>query len=85
MDEYLWIIENKDLLKVFYGLLIGAICVVIVVRTDRLFKISLHQGIRYFRNAFLFYGAAFFSRYILKFAVSESLASFLFEFFVIFS
>ena len=91
MDEYLWIIENKDLLKVFYGLLIGAICAVIVVRTDRLLKISLHQGIRYFRNAFFFYGIAFIARAFIGLAFFTGYKNlnffyslnFIFEFFII--
>lgn len=37
---------------------------VIVLKTDRFYKLSLHQGIRYFRNAFFFYGIAFGVRYI---------------------
>lgn len=65
MFGYNWVIENKELLKVIYGLIILLICFVIVVKTHKLFRLSLHQGIRYFRNAFLFYGLAFLSRYIL--------------------
>lgn len=62
---YNLIIENKELLKIFYALVIGLICVIIVVKTDRLFRLSFHQGIRYFRNAFFFYGLAFITRYFL--------------------
>lgn len=62
---YDWIIQNKELIKVFYGLAVALICFFIVLKTHRLFKLSLHQGIRYFRNAFFFYGLAFLSRYIL--------------------
>lgn len=62
---YNWIIENKELIKIFYGLIVGFICLIIVMKTNKLFHLSLHQGIRYFRNAFFFYGLAFLSRYIL--------------------
>jgi len=62
---YEWLIANKEILKIFFGLIIGIICTAIVLRTHRLFKLSFHQGIRYFRNAFLFYGIAFLVRYIL--------------------
>ncbi len=65
MEVYNWIVSNKELLKIFYGLIIVAICSIIVLKADRLFRISLHQGIRYFRNAFFFYGLAFFTRYFL--------------------
>jgi hypothetical protein len=60
-----WIILNKELMKIFYLLLIGLICTIIVFKSHRLFKISEHQGIRYFRNAFFFYGIAFLIRYFL--------------------
>lgn len=63
MDMYTWIISNKELFKVVYSLIIVLICVVIVFKTDKLFRLSLHQGIRYFRNAFLFYGVGFAIRY----------------------
>ncbi|MBT96688.1 hypothetical protein CMI49_01150 [Candidatus Pacearchaeota archaeon] len=61
---YSWIIENKELLKIFYGLIIALICFVIVLKTNKLFRLSLHKGIRYFRNAFFFYGIAFIIRYL---------------------
>ncbi len=60
-----WIIANKELLKFVYTFLIAGICAIIVVKIDRLFNLSQHQGIRYLRNAFLFYGAGFISRGLL--------------------
>lgn len=63
MILYDLIIENKELLKIFYALIIAIICIFIVIKTNRLFKISSHQGIRYLRNAFFFYGMAFIVRY----------------------
>lgn len=59
------ILENKEFLKIIYALIICFVCSTIILKTDRLFKLSGHQGIRYFRNAFLFYGIAFFVRFIL--------------------
>ncbi len=64
MDLYSLIIGNKWALEVLYAFVICLICVIIVVKTDRFYKLSLHQGIRYFRNAFFFYGIAFVVRYI---------------------
>jgi len=66
MEIYNFIIENKEVLKIFYAIIIGAICTVIVLKSDRLFRLSFHQGIRYFRNAFLFYGLAFVTRYFIS-------------------
>jgi hypothetical protein len=73
MDLYSWIIKDKYLLDIFYTLLIGFICAVIVVKTDRFFRLSLHQGIRYFRNAFLFFGLAFITKYIFGLASDLSI------------
>ena len=62
---YEWILANKEILKVVYALVIVSICAIIVLKTDRMFKLSDYQGLRYFRNAFFFYGLAFFVRFIL--------------------
>jgi len=64
MNFYDFIIQNKDLMKLFYGFIISLICLIIVLKSDRLFHISMHKGIRYFRNAFFFYGIAFIIRYV---------------------
>lgn len=65
MSLYSWIITNKEVFEIIYALMICLICALIVVKTDRFFRLSLHQGIRYFRNAFLFYGIAFLFKYFL--------------------
>lgn len=64
MDIYQIILANKELLKVFYALAISLICMIIVVKTDKIYKLSLHEGLRYFRNAFFFYSLAFLARYL---------------------
>lgn len=87
MDFYSLLVENKELLKIAYALIITLICAIIVVKTDKFFKLSNHEGIRYFRNAFFFYGLAFISRYFfgVVFAQFASYAFFIyiFEFFMI--
>ncbi|MCK5043597.1 hypothetical protein KAR52_01170 [Candidatus Pacearchaeota archaeon] len=87
---YDWIIANKELCKVFYLLTVAVICTIIVLKADRLFRISLHPGIRYFRNAFFFYGIAFITRYFLGANFLSAYVNFnpylinsLFEFFLI--
>lgn len=65
MYWYDWIIANKEIIKIGYGIIIGIICLIIVLKTHKLYHFSQHEGIRYFRNAFLFYGIAFIIRYIL--------------------
>ena len=91
MDLLNFAIQNKEILKIFYAIIIIFICLVIVVKTHRLFHLSLHRGIRYFRNAFFFYGIGFFIRYILgaEFiygffdGIYYSTIEFLFEFFLV--
>jgi len=85
-----WIITNKEIVKVIYGLAIVLTCIVIVFKTNKLFRISLHQGIRYFRNAFFFYGIAFAIRHFLgpisfysTTSISHPPIKFIFEFFII--
>jgi len=85
-----WIVQNREILKIIYGLAISLICLIIVLRTNKLFQLSFHQGIRYFRNAFFFYGIAFFVRYILDtpllykyFGVIGTGFDFLFEYFIV--
>ena len=82
MSIYNLIAQNRELFRIFYSLIIVIICLIIVIKTNRLFRLSEHQGIRYFRNAFLFYGAAFISRYFLWFFFYP-LAKIGFEFFLI--
>src|SRR3989344_627760 len=65
MDILNVIIENKEMLKILYGLIVVIICMIIVFKTDKIFRLILYKGIRYLRNAFLFYGLAFFIRYII--------------------
>ena len=88
MIIYDWILLNREILKIAYTVIIVLICVAIVLKTNRLFRLSLHQGIRYFRNAFLFYGLAFIARYFIgpayyineNIAVQIQVAKFAFEF-----
>lgn len=79
-----FIIQNKEILQFFYTFAIAAICAVIVVKTDRLFHLSLHQGIRYLRNAFLFYGVGFIIRSLIGVRfIPHGILNVLFEFFLI--
>ena len=84
-----FIVANKEIFKLFYGLIILFICIFIVLRSDKLFRLSNHNGIRYFRNAFFFYGIAFAIRYLLGTPLLNEIiifrigiTKFLFEFFM---
>jgi hypothetical protein len=78
-----WIIQNKELVKLIYSFLIIFICLMIVLKTDKLFRLSKHKGIRYFRNAFFFYGIGFFVRYYFGTNNYPYLTNFVFEYFLI--
>jgi len=65
---YDWILNNRQIFILLSSIITVFICIVIVLKTNRLFRLSMHQGIRYFRNAFFFYGLAFIMRYILSIA-----------------
>jgi len=88
MDLYSVVTENKWLLEALYTLIITSICMIIFLKTDRFFRLSLHNGIRYFRNAFLFFGIGFLVRYILGLFSDFSIANadivkIIFEYFMI--
>lgn len=80
---YNLIAQNIELFRFFYSMLIAFICLIVVIKTDRLFRISFHQGIRYFRNAFFFYGIAFILRYPLAYGSYFFLIKPFFQFFMI--
>jgi len=75
-------IQNKELLKLLFTIIVGLICFAIVLKTDRLFRLSYHQGIRYFRNAFFFYGLAFIFRYLFG-VIYSPVMKIIFEFFIV--
>ncbi|MEK6918295.1 MAG: hypothetical protein AABW51_05090 [Nanoarchaeota archaeon] len=84
MDIYSFIVGNKEIFKIIYAAIIVFTCLLIVLKTNKLFQLSSHSGIRYFRNAFFFYGIAFFARYFLVLTgVSDNIIIPLFEFFII--
>lgn len=90
MDVLSLISQNKEVAKLIYGIFIWLICLIIVLKTNKLFKLSHHQGIRYFRNAFFFYGIAFFIRYIIGsvflpdyISLNNLIIKLFFEFFVV--
>jgi hypothetical protein len=90
MEFYQFIIQNKEIFKCFYALVVILINILIVIKADRFYKLSLHNGLRYFRNAFLFFGLAFASRYFLKFVFDlvslyhiRFVSVYLFEFFLV--
>jgi len=88
MELSLLILQNKWILELAYAILIASVALIIFAKTDKFFRLSLHHGIKYFRNAFLFYAVAFVARYIfgvfsdLSIDYSEVLRVF-FEYFLV--
>ncbi len=83
-------VENKEVIKLIYAFIIILICIIIAKKSNKIFKISSYKGAKYFRNAFIFYGLAFFSRYFLMFVFSRLdlrlfylISNYFFEFFLI--
>jgi hypothetical protein len=83
LEFYQIVAQNKILFRFIYSMIIAFICLIIVIKTDRLFRISSHQGIRYFRNAFFFYCIAFLLRIFLISPAYVPLSKIAFEFFMI--
>ncbi len=65
MSFYDFVVTNREIVKIVYAAIILFICILIVNKSDKLFRISSHNGIRYFRNAFFFFGWGFFIRYFV--------------------
>jgi len=65
MSLYDFILGNREIFKLIYAFIIILISTLIVFRAHKLFRISSHDGIRYFRNAFFFFGAGFFIRFFV--------------------
>jgi len=68
MFLYNLVVEHREALKIIFSLAIVLACFIIVLRTHRLFKLASHEGIRYFRNVFMFFGLAFLFRYFSSFS-----------------
>lgn len=53
-------------IELIYSLIVIISCSIIHFRTKELYELSSYKGIKYFRNAFLFFGLAFFARFFLR-------------------
>ncbi|NOZ80581.1 MAG: hypothetical protein GXP63_02815 [DPANN group archaeon] len=56
--------------ELVYALLLATLCFVIFWKTKELYRLSNHQGIGYFRLAFLFFGVAFGLRILIPLSTS---------------
>ncbi|MFH1511486.1 MAG: hypothetical protein ABIF10_07380 [Candidatus Woesearchaeota archaeon] len=49
----------------FYALIILVLCVLVFLKTREIFELTKHKGIQFFRYAFIFFGFAYASRFVL--------------------
>jgi hypothetical protein len=82
------LINNKSSLEIIYAFLVSILCLLISFKADKYFRLSLYDGLRYFRNSFLCYGIAFFWKFILAEFIKFNknllfFSQFVFEFFLI--
>lgn len=59
-------IEINLMITIIYLFLIGIFSSYIYFKTSKVYELTQHEGIRFFRQAFLFYGISFFSLGIFK-------------------
>jgi hypothetical protein len=52
------------LTEIIYNFIIISSCVFIFLKTRKIYNLTAHEGIRAFRNAFLFWGLAFIARFV---------------------
>jgi hypothetical protein len=60
--------------ELVYTLIVLGLCGLIYFRTREIYEISKYEGIRHFRNAFLFFGLAYVSRFLLHLIMISSFA-----------
>ena len=84
-----FLVHNLELVVILYALLIRSICAFLVLKIDRMFKISDYQGLRYIRNSFFFYGISFLALFVVgkinpvPFPQFPQVIWFLFKFFIL--
>lgn len=54
-------------IELAYSTVIIISCLIVYFGTKELFELSQYKGIKYFRNAFLFFALAYFSRFFIKY------------------
>ena len=57
------------IIEIFYSLIIIISSLLIYFSTIEIYKLSSHKGLKYFRNAFLFFALAYFFRFVIQFII----------------
>ena len=53
----------------FYSLIVVVLCFLVYHKTKEIYELTKHQGIKYFRSAFLFLSLAYVSRFLLHLVI----------------
>lgn len=61
-----FILHPNFLIEMVYSMIIMLSCLIIYLKTNEIYKLSQHKGIKYFRMAFLFLGITYFLRFFIK-------------------
>lgn len=56
-------------IELFFALMVVILCFLIYKKTKEIYDLTSHKGIKYFRQAFLFFGVAFLSRFLLMLSI----------------
>jgi len=67
MTRHLFLTGQAFWIETIFALIVIACSLFIYLRTKEMYELTSYKGIKYFRDAFLFFGLAFFSRFILRF------------------
>ncbi|MDD5086954.1 MAG: hypothetical protein PHV16_04340 [Candidatus Nanoarchaeia archaeon] len=52
-----------------YTFIVVVLCFLVYYKTKEIYELTKHQGIKYFRSAFLFFGLAYLSRFLLHIVI----------------
>ena len=59
-------------IELYYSLVVIVICTAIFLKTHKLYQLSSHKGLKYFRNTFLFFGLTYLFKIISRFLIFVS-------------
>ncbi len=57
-------LQTRFFIELFYSLIVVSSCLIIYFKTRKISHLTSYKGISYFKNAFLFFAIAYFSRFL---------------------
>lgn len=61
-----FLIDPNFLIELVYSIIVMLSCFIIYFKTNQIYKLTSHKGIKYFRMTFLFFGISYFLRFFTK-------------------